>query len=166
MFRRFRTRRTAAPAPAPAPAALSPFRVEYVPMSLAELEAYERVMLHADERLRARRPDIGRLGGRRQEVIGSLYRSAGAASVTESDPEKVRIPIQKADFMALEYAIWDIETYGGSAEIARQARHLLNRFNALLGHQRAVINMGGTPVFDPATPAPVSVDHPALPGWQ
>ncbi|MEU2380357.1 hypothetical protein [Streptomyces misionensis] len=159
MFRRSRTQSTARPAPASFP------RVEYVPMSLAELAAYERVMLHADERRRIARPDIG-YRGHRQETIGHLYRSAGAASVTEPDPEKVRIPLQKASFLDLEFAIHDIEVYGGNPEIAREARHLLNRFNALLGQQRAVIHMGGTPVFDPDAPAPVSVDHPSLPGRQ
>ncbi|MEV5774199.1 hypothetical protein AB0L49_23565 [Streptomyces antimycoticus] len=159
LFRRSRAQGAARPTPAPLP------RVEYVPMSLAELAVYERVMLHADERRRIRRPDIG-YSGHRQETIGRLYRSAGAASATEPDPEKVRIPLQKASFLALEFAIYDIENYGGSPEIAREAHHLLNRFNALLGQQRAVIHMGGTPVFDSDAPAPVSVDHPVLPGWQ
>ncbi|WP_055689462.1 hypothetical protein [Streptomyces prasinus] len=159
LFGKSRAKSAARPAPVPFP------RVEYVPMSLAELAAYERVMLHAADRVAARRPDIG-YRSHHQDVIGNLYRSAGAASVTESDPEKVRIPIQKADFLSLEYAIWDIQTYGGNPEIAQVARHLLNRFNALLGQQRAVVHMGGTPVFDPDAPAPVSTDHPALPGWQ
>ncbi|MFG2162739.1 hypothetical protein [Streptomyces olivaceus] len=157
MFRRNRTSR-----PQPQPVHRDVPRVEYVPLTLTELEAYERVMLHAAERVRIRRPDIGGLG-HHEDVIAALYRSAGAASVTEPDPEKVRIPIQKGDFLSLKYAIWDIETYGGRREIAREARHLLNRCNALLGRERAVVHMGGTPVFDPDAPAPVVLDAVELP---
>ncbi|QDN84427.1 hypothetical protein [Streptomyces sp. RLB3-6] len=136
-------------------------RIEYVPMNLAELEAFERVLLHADACLRRSRPDLG-ANGRNTKLLGRLYRSAGAASVTQPDPARVRIPLQKGDFMWLEFAVRDIEFYRGSADTAREGRHLLNRFNALLGQQRAVIHMGGTPVFDPDAPAPVVVDAPEL----
>ncbi|GHH54554.1 hypothetical protein [Streptomyces candidus] len=137
-------------------------RVEYVGLTLAEMEAFERILLHADECTRRARPDIGH-SSYTTELIGRLYQSAGAASVMQPDPDLVRIPIQKADFMWLEYSIRDIEMYRGNLQTARDARQLLNRCNALLGQQRAVIHMGGTPMFDPDAPAPVSVDVPELP---
>ncbi|QNS09414.1 hypothetical protein [Streptomyces xanthii] len=128
-------------------------RVEYVGLTLAEMEALERILLHADECVRRARPDLGHRS-HTTDLIGRLYQSAGAASVTQPDPDLVRIPVQKGDFMWLEFAIRDIETYQGDRQTGRDARQLLNRCNALLGQARAVIHMGGTPVFDPDAPAP------------
>ncbi|GHI98133.1 DUF6919 domain-containing protein [Streptomyces olivaceus] len=78
-------------------------RVEYIPMSLTELQAFERVMVHGDACLRRGRPDLLSLHNRSTELIGNLYRSAGAASVHQADPARVRIPIQKGDLFWLEY---------------------------------------------------------------
>lgn len=78
----------------------------------------------------------------------------------------VRIPVQKGDFMWLEFSIRDIETYRGNPQTAREARQLLNRCNALLGQQRAVIHMGGTPAFDPDAPAPTMPAAPELPTYR
>ncbi|MFJ8388642.1 hypothetical protein ACIQ9Q_29775 [Streptomyces sp. NPDC094438] len=139
-----------------------PPRVEYIGMTLAEMETFERILLHAEECTRQARPDLG-YSSRSTDLIGRLYQSAGAASVTQPNPDLVRIPVQKGDFMWLEFAIRDIEMYRGSPQTARDARQLLNRCNALLGQQRAVIHAGGTPMFDPDAPAPVSVDAPELP---
>ncbi|MGA5643279.1 hypothetical protein ACPCTN_31635 [Streptomyces cinereoruber] len=138
-------------------------RVEYIPMSLAELQAFEQVMVHGDACLRRGRPDLTSLHDRSTELIGRLYQSAGAASVHQADPDRVRIPIQKGELFWLESAIRDIERYRGDPHLAHQGRQLLNRFNALLGQQRAVIHAGGTPMFDPGAPAPVLVDAPQLP---
>jgi hypothetical protein len=138
-------------------------RVEYIPMSLTELQAFERVMVHGDACLRRGRPDLLSLHNRSTELIGNLYRSAGAASVHQADPARVRIPIQKGDLFWLESAIRDIEQYRGDSALAHEGRQLLNRFNALLGQQRAVVHAGGTPMFDPDAPAPVIVDAPQLP---
>ncbi|MFE9406882.1 hypothetical protein ACFYNY_34805 [Streptomyces sp. NPDC006530] len=139
-----------------------PPRVEYIGMSLAEAKAFEEILLHAEECTRRARPDLG-YSSRNTDLIGSLYQSAGAASVTQPDPDLVRIPVQKGDFMRLEFAIRDIEMYRGDPQMARDARQLRNRCHALLGQQRAVIHAGGTPMFDPDAPAPVSVEAPELP---
>ncbi|MEW2615178.1 hypothetical protein AB0937_34340 [Streptomyces sp. NPDC047880] len=130
-----------------------PPRVEYIGITLAEMETLERILLHAEECVRRARPDLG-YSSRTSDLIARLYQSAGAASVTQPDPDLVRIPVQKGDFMWLEFAIRDIEMYRGDPQTARDARHLLNRCNALLGQARAVIHMGGTPVFDPDAAAP------------
>ncbi|MEU9480798.1 hypothetical protein [Streptomyces sp. NPDC048191] len=134
-----------------------PPRVEYIGITLAEMEAFERVLLYAEECTRRARPDLGH-GGRTTDLIGRLYQSAGAASVTQPDPDLVRIPVQQGDFMWLEFAIRDIETYRGDPQAAAAGRQLLKRFNVLLGQQRAVIHMGGTPVFDPDAPATATPD--------
>ncbi|RPK32648.1 hypothetical protein EES39_38265 [Streptomyces sp. ADI92-24] len=139
-----------------------PPRVEYIGMTLAEMETFEQILLHAEECTRQARPDLGS-SSRSTDLIGRLYQSAGAASVTQPDPDLVRIPVQKGDFMWLEFAIRDIEMYRGNPQTAREARQLLNRCNALLGQQRAVIHAGGTPMFDPDAPAPVNLDVPELP---
>lgn len=128
-----------------------PPRVEYIGITLAEMEAFEQILLHAEECTRRARPDLG-YSSRTSDLVARLYQSAGAASVTQPAPELARIPVQKGDFMWLEFAIRDIEMYRGSPETARDGRKLLNRFNALLGQQRAVIHMGGTPAFDPDAP--------------
>lgn len=138
-------------------------RIEYIPMSLPELQAFERVMVHGDACLRRGRPDLTSLHDRSMKLIGTLYQSAGAATVHQADPEQVRIPIQKGDLFWLESAIRDIEQYRGDSHLAHQGRQLLNRFNALLGQQRAVIHAGGTAMFDPDAPAPVIVEAPQLP---
>jgi hypothetical protein len=134
-------------------------RAEYIPMNLAELQAFERVLLHAAACQRRARPDITSAGCQ-TELIGSLYQRMGAASVTQPDPDRARIPLHRGEFMWLEFAVDKIERYRGGPEIAREGRQLLNRFNALLGQQRAVIHMGGTPVFDPDGPAPMTDDVP------
>ncbi|MFJ4342943.1 hypothetical protein [Streptomyces sp. NPDC088915] len=141
-----------------------PPRVEYIGMSLVEVKRFEQILLHAEECTRRARPDLG-YRSHSTDLIGRLYQSVGAASVTQSNPDLVRIPVQKGDFMWLEFAIRDIEVYRGNLQTARDARQLLNRCNALLGQQRAVIHAGGTPMFDPAAPAPVSVDAPELPAY-
>ncbi|MFI7020165.1 hypothetical protein [Streptomyces sp. NPDC050164] len=147
----------------PLPPRPEPPRVEYIGITLAEMEAFERILLHAEECTRRARPDLG-YSSRTTDLIGRLYQSAGAASVTQPDPELARIPVQKGDFMWLEFAIRDIEMYRGNPQMAHDARKLLNRFNALLGQQRAVIHMGGTPVFDPDAPAPAAA--PELPTYR
>lgn len=138
-----------------------PPRVEYVGITLAEMQELERILLHADECTRRSRPDLGH-NTSTTDLIGRLYRSAGAASVTQPDPDLVRIPLQVCDFLWLEHAIRDIEMYRGSAQTGRDGRTLLNRFNALLGRARAVVHMGGTPVFAPDAPA-VGPGLPARP---
>ncbi|WP_411107364.1 hypothetical protein [Streptomyces sp. cmx-4-9] len=141
-----------------------PPRVEYIGITLAEMEAFEQILLHAEECTRRARPDLG-YSSLTTELIGRLYQSAGAASVTQPDPDLVRIPLQKGDFMRLEWAIRDIDTYRGDPQTARDARQLLNRCNALLGQQRAVIHMGGTPAFDPDAPAPTRPATGELPPY-
>ncbi|MFE5863159.1 hypothetical protein ACFQ77_21810 [Streptomyces virginiae] len=140
-------------------------RVEYIPLSLAELQALERVLLHGDACLRRGRPDLTSLHNRSTELIGTLYQGVGAASVHQPDPARVRIPLQKGELFWLESAIRDIEKYRGDPQLAREGRQLFNRFNALLGQQRAVIHAGGTPMFDPDAPAPVIADAPELPAY-
>ncbi|MDX3025406.1 hypothetical protein [Streptomyces acidiscabies] len=140
-------------------------RVEYIGITLAEMETFERILLHAEECTRRARPDLG-YSSRNTDLIGRLYQSAGAASVTQPDPDLARIPVQKGDFMWLEYAIRDIEMYRGSAQTAHDGRQLLNRFNALLGQQRAVIHMGGTPAFGPDAPDPLTPAAPELPAYR
>ncbi|MYS36338.1 hypothetical protein K388_07119 [Streptomyces sp. KhCrAH-43] len=140
-------------------------RIEYIPMSLAELRAFEQVIVHGEACLRRGRPDLGSLHSNSMELIGKLYRGAGAASVHQADPAQLRIPIQKGDLVWLEAAIRDIEQYQGDSDLGAQGRQLLNRFNALLGQQRAVIYASGTPMFDPDAPAPVTVDASQLPAY-
>ncbi|GAA3372189.1 hypothetical protein GCM10017744_102690 [Streptomyces antimycoticus] len=149
MFRR-RNYTTTTPAPGPTPAASRP---EIIAITLNELETVERVLLHADERKRLRRPDLGP-SGHTTRLLAALYQRAGAASVVQPSRQLARIPFYASDFLWLELAIEDIELYGGRPVIARDGRHLLNRFNALLGQARAITHMGGTPVFDPDTALP------------
>ncbi len=144
---------------APEPAKVQP--VQCIGISLEEMQAFERVLLHADECHRRARPYAGN-GTHTTELISRLYESAGAASVLQPDPARVRIPVQKHDFSWLGYAIRDIDTYEGSAETAREGRLLLNRFHALLGQARAVVFMGGTPAFHPDAPSPAGTDAPQL----
>ncbi|WP_435059548.1 hypothetical protein [Streptomyces sp. bgisy060] len=129
----------------------APPRMEYVGITLAEMEEFERILLHSEECTRRSRPDLG-YSSRNSDVIARLYQSAGAVSVVQPDPELARIPVRQGDFQWLEYAIRDIEMYRGDPQTACDGRTLLNRLNALLGQARAVIHMGGTPVFDPAAP--------------
>lgn len=140
-------------------------RLEYIGITLTELELFEGVLLHAEERTRQARPDLSHTG-RITELIGRLYQSAGAASVTQPDRDLVRVPVGHSDFMHLEWAIRDITAYQGDPQTAREGRRLLNRFNALLGQARAVIHMGGTPVFDPDAPAPAPHTAPELPTYR
>ncbi|WP_406088211.1 hypothetical protein [Streptomyces virginiae] len=137
------------------PAARQPAKtppVECIGISLDEMKTFERVLLHADECNRRARPYAGN-GTYTTELIGRLYESAGVASVTQPDPDRARIPIQKSDFNWLSYAIRDIDTHRGDAETARDGRQLLNRFHALLGQARAVVFLGGTPAFHPDAPS-------------
>ncbi|WP_371801503.1 hypothetical protein OHA38_43780 (plasmid) [Streptomyces sp. NBC_01732] len=143
------------------PPRIEPPRIECIGLTLAEMATLERILLHAEDCTRRARPDLG-YSSRSTDLIGRLYRSAGAASVTQPDPDLVRIPVELGDFTSLEYAIRDIERYQGDAQTARDARQLLNRCNALLGQLRAVIH-AGTSMFDPDAPVPVSVDVPELP---
>ncbi|MFD9078263.1 hypothetical protein [Streptomyces erythrochromogenes] len=138
--------RPAAPQPVKTPP------VQCIGISPDEMKAFERVLLHADECNRRARPYSGN-GTYTTELIGRLYESAGVASITEPDPARVRIPIQKSDFHWLSYAIRDIDTHRGSAETAREGRLLLNRFHALLGQARAVVFLDGTPAFNPDAPS-------------
>ncbi|MFJ4343233.1 hypothetical protein [Streptomyces sp. NPDC088915] len=149
-----RTRRPAPRATARPPRPQAP-TVEYIGITLDELRTFEQILLHADERVRHARPELGYLVSR-DDLIGRLYESAGAASVLQPDPELVRVPVQHTDFLRLETAIRDIEMYRGDPRLARIARQLLNRCHALLGQSRAVIHMGGTPVFTPGSPAPAA----------
>ncbi|MGW4784925.1 hypothetical protein [Streptomyces sp. NPDC004230] len=133
-------------------------RIEYVPLSLAELQVYERVILGAEALVRRRRSDIIGCDGYTTEMIGHLYERVGAASVHTADAARVRIPLQKAEIYWLETAVKDFDFYNGSQELAREGRQLLWRLHALLGRERAVIHAGGTPMFDPESPAAVLVD--------
>ncbi|GGZ82913.1 hypothetical protein GCM10010328_66620 [Streptomyces rubiginosohelvolus] len=129
------------------------------------METFERILLHAEECTRRARPDLGH-SSRSTDLIGRLYQGAGAASVVQPDPALARVPVQRGDFMHLEWAVRDIEMYRGDPQTGRAARQLLNRFNALLGQQRAVIHMGGTAAFDPDAPAPHAPAAPALPTYR
>lgn len=137
-------------------------RVEWVPMSLAELKVYEHVVLDA-ERLKARRrPDIG-FSGYRIEEIGRLYQRVGAASVHVQDQTRVRIPLQKSEIQDLEMSVKDLEFYRGDVVLIAMGRQLLWRLQALLGRERAVVHAGGTPMFDSDNPAAVVVDNDEMP---
>jgi hypothetical protein len=124
---------------------------EVVGITLDELAMLERVLLHVRDR---KRTWAVSLGTHDTELIGELYRRAGAASAVNSDPGQARIPLYGDEFRELEGAIRDMERYRGDREIEREARQLLNRVNALLGQARAITHMGGTPIFDPETPPP------------
>jgi hypothetical protein len=140
------------------------YRSEYVPLSLAELEVYERVILGAEALVRRRRPDIG-FSGDKTEMIGHLYERVGAASVHTTDAARVRIPLHKSEIYWLETAVNDFDFYNGSPDLAREGRQLLWRLHALIGRERAVIHAGGTPMFDPENPSAVLVgdDGQAVP---
>ncbi|MEU5108203.1 hypothetical protein AB0H07_39100 [Streptomyces sp. NPDC021354] len=160
MFRRNRSTTNPAPAPTPAPAPAAD-RPEVIAITLEHLQVLERVLHHADERLRIWRPDISP-STRTSKLLAALYQRAGTASVVQPNPELARIPFYVSDFVWLEAAIQDIETYHGTRATAQDGRNLLNRFNALLGQARAITYMGGTPVFDPNAPQPAC---PPLPGY-
>jgi hypothetical protein len=138
--------------------------LEYIGITLAEMEAFELVLLHGDECSRRDRPGtLGSGPGRSSDLIARLYQSAGAASVLQSDPGLARVPVRKSDFMYLEWAVTDIERHRGNPQTAREGRQLLNRFNALLGQQRAVIHLGGTAAFSSDAPASATPTARELP---
>lgn len=133
---------------------------EAIEISIEDVQVLERVLLHAKERQRIKRPDIGGgLNSAEDRLIARLYQSAGAASITEPDQEAARVPLMKGDFFWLEAAVSGIRLYDGSREIAAEGQMLLNKFNALLGKARALRDVGGTPVFRTGR-------RPALPGGQ
>ncbi|MGW8730512.1 hypothetical protein ACWGNF_31300 [Streptomyces sp. NPDC055808] len=142
-----------------------PPRIEHIGITLAEMETFERILLHAEDCTRRARPDLGH-SSRSTDLIGRLYQGAGAASVVQPDPGLARIPVRQGEFMHLEWAIRDIKMYGGDAGAAREAHQLLNRFNALLGAARAVVYMGDTPAFAPDAPAPATPAGPELPTYR
>ncbi|MFE5809441.1 hypothetical protein [Streptomyces sp. NPDC056491] len=154
--------RNSNPTPAPAARPASEYRVEYVPMSLPELEAFARILLGAERAMMARRSDLSSLCNA-TERLGTLYERAGAASLQTTDADRVRIPLQKEEIHWLEIAVRDLDFYKGSADLAHEGRHLLWRLRALLGRERAVINAGGTPMFDPTKPTAVVLDDDEQP---
>lgn len=134
-------------------AARDPYRIEWVPLPLPELEVYARVLLGADKAMVSRRSDLSHLC-HATERIGRLYERVGAASVRTQDRERVRIPLQKSEIRDLEQAVKDLDFYSGPASLATEGRHLFWALQARLGRERAVIHAGGTPMFDGHDPAP------------
>lgn len=126
---------------------------EAIAITLEDLKALEKVLLNKNELMRLHRPDISMSSSLGDSLLASLYQRAGAASVTYVDADSVRIPLYRDEFLSLETAILTIERYGRPDESAA-ARNLLNQFNALLGRTRAIVHMGGTPVFDPSASRP------------
>lgn len=128
---------------------------EAIEISIEDMRVLERVLLHATERQRIMRPDIGSgLNGPEDRLIARLYQSAGAASVTEPDADEARVPLMKSDFFWLEAAVSGIHLYRGNPTIAAEGQGLLNKFNALLGRSRALREVEGTWVFrTPRRPA-------------
>ncbi|MEU2086630.1 hypothetical protein ABZ569_32760 [Streptomyces albus] len=121
---------------------------EAVEISIEDVKVLERVLLHAKERQRIMRPDIGGgLNSAEDRLIARLYQSAGAASVTEPDQEAARVPLMKGDFFWLEAAISGIRLYHGNPTVAAEGQQLLNKCNALLGRARALREIEGTWVF-------------------
>ncbi|MEU9396907.1 hypothetical protein AB0D86_43820 [Streptomyces sp. NPDC048324] len=157
----FRKKQTTPPPSTPQP--------EVIAIDLAELAALEKALLEAD-RLRRSWMDSPTYYGPRlltvHDAIAMLYQRAGAASAVQPDPQRARIPLYRHEITWLTDAIVKMERHWARGGALSDARLLHNRFNALLGHSRAVVHMGGTPVFTPDSPQDPQARVIALHRWE
>ncbi|MFJ2202365.1 hypothetical protein [Streptomyces violaceusniger] len=145
MFRRNKT----------TPPPSKPEQPEAIAINLDELAALEKALLEAD-RLRRHWMESPPYYGVElltvHDVIAMLYQRAGAASVVQPDPQRARLPLYRHEIKWLADAIRAMERHWARDGHLSDARLLHNRFNALLGQTRAIIHMGGVPVFTSESP--------------
>ncbi|MFF7995102.1 hypothetical protein ACFZDG_35695 [Kitasatospora xanthocidica] len=144
----FRRRESSTALPAYLQPQNQPLAVE---LTTEDLQALTEVFQHAKEAKRRERWDMSPadISGAKDELIGTLFERAGAASVTG---EHAGIPLFVSEIFWIEYAVKDLETYKAPAAVVRTGRQLLAKLHFETGRARAIQHLGGVAAFPAQCP--------------